>query len=179
MYIPHIADHPHGANIDPQELAMQVLDIVTLRPEIELCYMGIGTKCFEILENRSVSFNSATPNGVVIQDALLGNAGHGSAGSSDDSSDEAPGDEDDDEDDDGDGDDVDDDDEVGGGMGGDGGVEDDADDTDDQASVLSDVLSDLDEVAPTGKEKRNPKLRLQEILFYDKVSIFRARHGRL
>lgn len=26
------------------------MDIVTLRPEIELCYMGLGSKCFEIFE---------------------------------------------------------------------------------------------------------------------------------
>jgi len=59
LYIPHIADHPHGANIDPQELAFQIVDIVTLRPEIELCYMGIGTKCFEILETKATDDSSA------------------------------------------------------------------------------------------------------------------------
>jgi hypothetical protein len=33
-----------------RELALQILDIVALRPEIQLCYVGIETKCFEILE---------------------------------------------------------------------------------------------------------------------------------
>ena len=55
LYIPHIADHPHGADSDPRELALQIVDIVTLRPDIELCYMGIAGKCFEILENQSLN----------------------------------------------------------------------------------------------------------------------------
>ena len=50
LYIPYFADHVHGNNLDSQELALQVLDIVSLRPELELCYLGIQTKCFEILE---------------------------------------------------------------------------------------------------------------------------------
>ncbi|KAK7540520.1 uncharacterized protein J3D65DRAFT_237967 [Phyllosticta citribraziliensis] len=54
LYIPHIADHAHGNNIDPRELAMQIVDIITLRPEVEICYMGIQNKCFEVLENKVV-----------------------------------------------------------------------------------------------------------------------------
>ncbi|KAA8613306.1 hypothetical protein PtrSN002B_004175 [Pyrenophora tritici-repentis] len=57
LYIPFIADHAHGSNIDPRELAYQILDIVHLRPEIELCYMGLSTKCFEILENRPSNYD--------------------------------------------------------------------------------------------------------------------------
>ena len=49
LYIPQVIDHIHG-NIDTRELASQILDIVFLRPEIELCYMGLGSKCFEIFE---------------------------------------------------------------------------------------------------------------------------------
>ncbi|KAK3068555.1 hypothetical protein LTR53_007666 [Teratosphaeriaceae sp. CCFEE 6253] len=52
LYIPFMADHVHGTNVDPRELAMQIIDIVTLRPEVELCYMGIANKCYEILESR-------------------------------------------------------------------------------------------------------------------------------
>ncbi|KAK8236093.1 hypothetical protein IWZ00DRAFT_107517 [Phyllosticta capitalensis] len=55
IYIPHIADHAHGNNIDPRELAMQIVDIITLRPEVEICYMGIQNKCFEVLENKIVA----------------------------------------------------------------------------------------------------------------------------
>ena len=57
LYIPFIADHAHGNNIDPRELAYQILDIVHLRPEIELCYMGLTHKCFEILENRPTNYD--------------------------------------------------------------------------------------------------------------------------
>ncbi|CAK4030738.1 hypothetical protein AC578_5764 [Lecanosticta acicola] len=51
LFLPFLADHVHGANVDPRELALQIVDIVALRPEVELCYMGIANKCFEILEN--------------------------------------------------------------------------------------------------------------------------------
>lgn len=57
MYIPFIADHAHGNNIDPRELALQIVDIVHLRPEVEICYIGIYTKCFEILENRPTNYD--------------------------------------------------------------------------------------------------------------------------
>ncbi|KAK0279615.1 hypothetical protein LTR35_000371 [Friedmanniomyces endolithicus] len=52
LYIPFLADHIHGPNVDPKELAAQIVDVVVLRPEVELCYMGIANKCYEILENR-------------------------------------------------------------------------------------------------------------------------------
>lgn len=38
---------------DRIDLAFQVLDIVTLRPEIELCYLAIQQKCFKIYETKS------------------------------------------------------------------------------------------------------------------------------
>lgn len=44
MFDPTLGRNKH------RELALQVLDIVTLRPEIQLCYIGIEHKCFEILE---------------------------------------------------------------------------------------------------------------------------------
>lgn len=49
LFIPYVADHVNGRS-DSRELGMQVLDIVALRPELELCYLGIQSKCFEILE---------------------------------------------------------------------------------------------------------------------------------
>ncbi|KAL2263071.1 hypothetical protein VTK26DRAFT_8359 [Humicola hyalothermophila] len=51
LNIPHVADYPM-AGFEPKELAHQLVDIITLRPEIRLCYIGIGAKCFEILEYR-------------------------------------------------------------------------------------------------------------------------------
>ncbi|KAF2459352.1 hypothetical protein BDY21DRAFT_189261 [Lineolata rhizophorae] len=59
LYVPHIADHAHGNNIDARELALQIVDIIHLRPEIELCYMGVQNKCFELLENKPRDWDSA------------------------------------------------------------------------------------------------------------------------
>ena len=139
LHIANIADHIQG-RADPRELALQVLDIVALRPELELCYLGIHSKCFEILEldaDRNVPVSGAIP--VMQQHPTQGHV---------DSEEE-----DDDDQDDGD----------------DGG------DTD---------LSDSDQNDMTDDEQHNtePKkqFKLREILFYDdKVSIFKARHGRL
>ncbi|KAI5778598.1 hypothetical protein EDC01DRAFT_622573 [Geopyxis carbonaria] len=50
LYITHIRDSPHISNFAPRELANQILNTVILRPEIELCYLGVLSKCFEILE---------------------------------------------------------------------------------------------------------------------------------
>ncbi|KKK26530.1 hypothetical protein ARAM_006126 [Aspergillus rambellii] len=50
LHIPHIVRPIH---LDLKELALQVLDIVTLRPEIGLGYVGMQSKCYEILEGKS------------------------------------------------------------------------------------------------------------------------------
>ncbi|KAI2965569.1 hypothetical protein CBS147323_5741 [Aspergillus niger] len=47
LHIPHIARQVHR---DPKELAMMILDIVTIRPEVGINYVGIQNKCYEILE---------------------------------------------------------------------------------------------------------------------------------
>ncbi|KAL3460427.1 hypothetical protein BJX64DRAFT_263071 [Aspergillus heterothallicus] len=57
-YIPHLrALHiPHilrSTQPEPKELALQVLDIVTLRPEINLSYVAVQDKCYEIMEAKS------------------------------------------------------------------------------------------------------------------------------
>ncbi|KAL4887195.1 hypothetical protein BJY04DRAFT_213149 [Aspergillus karnatakaensis] len=56
LHIPHFARPSH---LDLKELAMQVLDIVTLRPEISLSYVGIQNKCFELLEGKGNEFEFA------------------------------------------------------------------------------------------------------------------------
>ena len=159
LYIPFIADHAHGNNIDPRELAYQILDIVHLRPEIELCYMGLTHKCFEILENRPTNYD-------LRSDSMSGEGGagaHGYAGHdpviiSDDES-EATEDEDDDDDD---------------GAMGNGGEETESEASDGGHEQDSDDESLLHE------EHRGPKLRVREILFYEeRVEAFRRRHGVL
>lgn len=68
LNIPNVTDYP-GGGFEPRELAHQILDIVTLRREIRLCYVGISSKCFEILETHekpgdsgSSASGSSTPS---------------------------------------------------------------------------------------------------------------------
>jgi len=53
LYLTYIRDTPHLSGFAPRELANQIVNTVILRPEVELCYVGILNKCFEILEGRS------------------------------------------------------------------------------------------------------------------------------
>lgn len=156
LYIPYIADHAHGSNIDPRELAYQILDIVHLRPEIELCYMGLSSKCFEILENRPSNYDlrndgmhtDGSGNDYLAHDPML----------SEDES-ETTEDEDDDELDDG----------LMTGAG---------DETESEASDHED--HDSDDESFLQDSHRGPKLRVREILFYEeRVEAFRRRHGVL
>lgn len=39
-------------------LAQQIVDVITLRPEIRLCYLAIRTFCFEVVESRRGSPDS-------------------------------------------------------------------------------------------------------------------------
>ena len=158
IYIPYIADHVYASHVDAKELALSFIDIVALRPEMELCYLGIAAKCFEILEG---------------DDTLL--AFHDSAATPvftgpDD------GDSNQDSDDDHDNEDEDNDDTAGtetvisSEAGGES-------DSESQNGSLG--HSDCESMESDDSKKR-PRLRLREILFYDdKVSVFKARHGRL
>ncbi|KAF1956478.1 F-box domain-containing protein [Byssothecium circinans] len=154
LYIPFIADHAHGNNIDARELAYQILDIVHLRPEIELCYMGLSAKCFEILENRPSNYDLRHDMNVV-DNAGTGYVAHDPMISDDES--EATEDEDEDDDD---------------GMGAGDGEETDSE-AEDEVHDDSDDESFL-------QESKGPKLRVREILFYEeRVEAFRRRHGVL
>lgn len=154
-------------------MAQQIVNTVILRPEIEMCYVGVLNKCFELLEDGGASDGSeelsdvdtphvpsgGTHNSVAAVGAIAGaTAGVGS------------------EDEDSDGvDDVDDDDEE----------EDDDDEDGDSTDTDADggaAEKDLSEDEEWGKEKldKGVRVRLREILFYDdKVAVFRARSGKL
>ncbi|KAI0383766.1 hypothetical protein F5Y04DRAFT_249646 [Hypomontagnella monticulosa] len=157
IHITHIDGHIAG----PKELAFQLVDIITLRPEIQLCYVGIGTKCFEILETRPSDSNSSTMG--------LGGNHHGNGAividMDDDNDDESDADEETEDDDD---------------------VNDNntnatpADLGDDMTEVSDDAESETDSLQESDPVGSAARLRLREILFYDdKVAIFKARHGRL
>lgn len=70
LYLPYIGKFVHR---DLKELAMQVLDIVSIRPELKMTYIGLLTKCYQILERTgpgtdlemdgSPSANSSTHSG--------------------------------------------------------------------------------------------------------------------
>lgn len=51
LHIPNIVAFP-SPGYDPGVAAQHIADIITLRPEIRLNYLGIGPKCFEILDIR-------------------------------------------------------------------------------------------------------------------------------
>ncbi|KAI9792000.1 MAG: hypothetical protein M1833_001284 [Piccolia ochrophora] len=159
LYVPFIANHIYAGNLDSKDLALQVLDIVALRPDIELCYLGIANKCFEVMEgnrhdgNASFTGHAANPGAGAIA--------HGTA-----TDDEADIIDDLDEDIDADNDDD---------SAGDG-----SDDTTSDTSSSSRDDVDDEECYSSEEERIEPSLRLREILFYDdKVAVFKARHGRL
>ena len=149
LYIPFLVNFNQPGLADTRELALQIVDIVALRPELEICYLGIMKKCFEVLEQKPGP----------------GKSDHHSNNEVDDQS----GSEDADEDDDDSGNEDDDDDYE----------NDDDDDSDDTTSDTTDTYEDS-EYGSEENGKELPALRLREILYYDdKVSVFKARHGRL
>ncbi|KAF3769182.1 hypothetical protein M406DRAFT_287289 [Cryphonectria parasitica EP155] len=163
LHIPFLADHVIG-NAEPKELVMQMTDIITLRPEIQLCYVGISNKCFEILENRPSDNLTNTqlsgdsgPVNLVHGDAVMNHA----AAVVEDATDE-----DDTEDEDHDDEESQDE----------GTPTSPTEPEDTQSEHSYDDSDDDSFVEPAPKAR----LRLREILFYDdKVAIFKARHGRL
>ncbi|KAF2760753.1 hypothetical protein EJ05DRAFT_435194 [Pseudovirgaria hyperparasitica] len=163
LYIPVLAEHGHGHNIDPKVFAMQVIDIVHLKPEVELCYMGIMNKCFEILENKpsgNDSHSDANPQHSSSNATGIGYNAVGQAPmNSDDEGDDTEDDDDDDDDD---------------GMNG------ELDETESEPSDDGRTDTDGEDSYMHDDDRRGPKVRLREILFYDdKVAIFKARHGKL
>lgn len=161
---------------ETKELALQVLDIITLRPEIELCYLAMFKKCYEIVEERikeETRRSSPSLPGQTQQDATANSNNNNNADTS--------GSEDNEDDEDDEEEDV--------------TVEEDGEEEDDEGTESAgapdesdaDALADFaaadsdDELGPQATDLKPPvTLRLREILFYDeRVAIFKARHGRL
>lgn len=149
MFDPTLGRNKH------RELALQILDIVTLRPEIQLCYIGIEHKCFEILE---------TPVNDKMDRELYRDSPWYSESDSDDVDDHTNGH--DSESNSGDDDN-------------------DGDDDDDDFHTNPHVILELDEDTDEDSEYRHGSgsrfvFRLREILFYDdKISVFKSRHCSL
>jgi len=151
LHVPNIADHPYGSSLDIKDFARGAIDVVALRPEVELCYLAIKNQCFEILERK----HTEKPKG------------HISTATDESDDDTQDGDYHDDED------------------------EDDNDSDDGGAAAIPPAIepgamdSDTGSITPDDEGsdsglKKQMKLSLREILFYDdKISIFKARHGQL
>jgi hypothetical protein len=141
---------------------MQVVDMIFLRPEIELCYLGISNKCFEILENRPLDDRHPGDEPMTTHGEL------GEQMTEDEEDEDGDSDEDDEEDnEDSDGDD---------------GTATEAVETEGAEYELSDDTDEFDDSSEIDSEHDGSRLslRLREILFYDdKVAIFKARHMRL
>jgi hypothetical protein len=148
LYLPQIH---HTVHRDLKELALQVLDIVSIRPELKIAYIGLYIKCYQILEARhddnpeDFDDNPTTdhsPTHSDDEDEGWVNPNH--------ESDENSGESDDDD------------------LG--------AADTD----LLSSDRDYYDSEPDEEQGASRIRYRLQEILFYDeKVAIFKARHGVL
>ncbi|KAI0196878.1 hypothetical protein F4808DRAFT_473973 [Astrocystis sublimbata] len=156
LYIPEMVDtdrDPETASRpDAKELALQIVDIISLRREIKLVYVGLWQKCFEISE---VEDNSSEGNR--SQDD---NGNGGQTNDADQMDDELS-----------DNDMATDDGELGPFM-------DAEDEIAEEAS--DDGQSEADSFADESATNALPRLRQREILYYDdKVELFRARHGKL
>jgi hypothetical protein len=126
------------------------------------CYVGIGNKCFEILE-------CPPANGGSDQSGLNGYPHHHNTGAI--SVVEVDGDEDNEN---SEADDTEDDDEEG------TTASSPTDAEDDFTEMSDDLESETDDFEEPESSQSAVSLRLREILFYDdKVAIFKARHGRL
>lgn len=157
LYLPNMFDPTLGRN-KHKELALQVLDIVTLRPEIQLCYIGIEDKCFEILET---PVSDKKGNSDVYRDSPWYSDSDSEAGdhvlgqaSEPNSDDEDINDDDDDDD----------------------------DDESEHTSSFTDEDYNTDEDIEDHDDSSGSRyvFRLREILFYDdKISVFKARHCSL
>lgn len=169
LYIPHIMSSVEFHKVDRQseELAKSIVDVVTLRPECGVCYLGIVNKCFELLEGEEGSGNDDGGH-------------HDNAAITDDEDDDDASDEDDGTDDGNDDDGSD-----------DGNETEDADETSDAegspfatSAMYSPPLpsfgsfNEYDEDVPV--KKKRISIREREILFYDdKVAVFKARFAKL
>ncbi|KAL1863088.1 hypothetical protein VTK73DRAFT_6432 [Phialemonium thermophilum] len=180
LNIPYVADYTAGT-LEPKELALQIIDVITLRPEIQLCYVGISAKCFEVLESRpneQGSSSASSTNGGSSASEASGVAPHAdgnvdaAADSTDDENaeDEETSEEEDDEEEETEDEDV----------GDDANTPTSPTEPDETQSETSDADDSDDDSFVEPDASTRVQLRLREILFYDdKVAIFKARHGRL
>lgn len=89
LYLLHIS---HSLHRDLKEVALQVLDIVSIRPELRITYIGLETKCYRILEASSNGHDPDfdQPNGHSTASGYNSSAFDGDPMDDTDEDDEAP-----------------------------------------------------------------------------------------
>lgn len=160
LYIPYIANHIYCTYLNAKDLALQLVDIVAIRPEIQLLYLALSNTCFELLEN----LDSDKPGT------------HPSTSSTDTGSDElSPMSEHVDDNVDESNHEMDENNSIGTSLDDPSAAAQLSSGSDDGSNAFDDSDEDVDEC-----DKKLPILKLREIPFNDdNVSIFKARHGRL
>ncbi|KAL2856004.1 hypothetical protein BJY01DRAFT_203642 [Aspergillus pseudoustus] len=147
LHIPHII---HPIQPELKELALQVLDTVTLRPEINLSYVGIHNKCYEIMEGKSDEYGFGDNNVTHSEGIVPGAENWTGSDMNDEESDE--------EDEE-------------------STIDSHSDLSSDDRRSLED---DDDGGSDNDYDRPRVSYQLREILFYDdKIAIFKARHGVL
>ncbi|KAI1177530.1 hypothetical protein F4777DRAFT_196042 [Nemania sp. FL0916] len=153
LYIPHIVERQSKPVPAPKELALQIVDIISLRREVRLVYIGLRHKCFEIVEIEGGDGSSHGIHDDNGHSQFVDDLDHTDGNSEGDETT-------DDEQENGNDPFTDPDDEVAW-----EGADDDQSETGSSTAETAHKL---------------PRLRLREILYYDdKVDLFRARHGKL
>lgn len=67
LHIPYIANHIYHS-INVKDLALQIVDVVAIRPEIELCYIALANTCFELIEKNHSNLATSSHNNVDAAD---------------------------------------------------------------------------------------------------------------
>ena len=142
-------------------MAQQLVDVVTLRPEVQLCYVGLLKDCFEILEAEPSSRTRGVPGASALDaNTLAGSNPPSGVGDDDDetASNESFSEEDDSID---------------------GAATGAIDALDNQSESESAWASDGDSFGEMDFELPPREFQARQILFYDEIAIFKARRVKL
>lgn len=136
------------------DLVSQIIDLVSLRPEIQLCYLALEDSCFQLIENRTDAQSTRASlydlDTMDIDDASEVNEVENEENDNDDITD----------------------DDVSAVQPSEDSIEADSDDSGGEAEYPDEDVSE--------EEKEEPPVTVRQILFYDSmVSIFNARHGEI
>ncbi|KAF8475525.1 hypothetical protein BDZ91DRAFT_649342 [Kalaharituber pfeilii] len=176
LYLPHVKGAVQLPQAVCREMALQIVDVVSLRNEVEICYVGVMTKCFELLEGKDIDADGAG-DGIGLDDDM--EVDEEDESEEDEDEENAGAGEGDEEEEEGSDEEEDEFENAAGAAGGSTnivhlstGVKDD--ESGDEAAA------GLPHEHPVPKDADRVRVRLREILFYDdKVAVFKARSGKL